>query len=102
MLSSRCPGMLTTSSQDETMKIWDIMGGTPELVHESNLKIGTILCLDSAPDLAYIMASGGDYKTKNLVVFNAMTKANGDIRLIITFQFTIITLYELPIGDFSF
>ncbi|KAK6644931.1 hypothetical protein RUM43_001207 [Polyplax serrata] len=72
--SSSCPGLLCTTCQDGQMKVWDIQSKKPECVHERNLKIGAIHCLDSAPDLPFIMASGGDNKSKNLIVFNAMKK----------------------------
>lgn len=76
-LSSSCPGLLCTSSRDESLKIWDTLGKKPKFVHERNLKIGGIHCIDFAPDLPFLMASGGDNKSKNLIVFNAIKKTEG-------------------------
>ncbi|KAL0281215.1 UNVERIFIED_CONTAM: hypothetical protein PYX00_002270 [Menopon gallinae] len=71
VLSSQCPGFLATASQDGMYKVWDI-SGTPEVVSERNLKIGEIQCLETAPDEPFLVASGGDRKNRNMLVFNAI------------------------------
>lgn len=76
-LSSSCPGFFCTVSGDESLKIWDVIGKNPKLIEEKKLKVGKIHCLDSAPDLPFIMASGGDNRSNNLIVFNALKKTEG-------------------------
>ncbi|CAG0899860.1 unnamed protein product [Cyprideis torosa] len=64
-LSSQCRGCLVTaSSGDGLVKVWDYFGGSgqPEYVGETELGVGTILSLCGAMDEPFNIAVGGDNK----------------------------------------
>uniref|UniRef100_A0A8D8ALE0 Periodic tryptophan protein 1 homolog n=3 Tax=Culex pipiens TaxID=7175 RepID=A0A8D8ALE0_CULPI len=72
VLSSKVRGMLATASADGTLKLWDIDEEDAKLVYKKNPKMGVIQCLDECPENPFMLAMGGDLKTKNFSVVNVL------------------------------
>ncbi|CAG9861106.1 unnamed protein product [Phyllotreta striolata] len=70
--STQCPGLLITSSTDETVKIWDYkdLANAPCLINEKEFNLGNVHCLDLCPDLPFVISAGGDKKSHNFTVFD--------------------------------
>lgn len=61
--------MLTTTSVDSVLKVWRYNESTaPRMVYENALGIGRAQCAAMNPDNGFILATGGDNKTKQLRV----------------------------------
>lgn len=72
VLSSKVKGMLATASSDGTLKVWDYDDQDARLTYKKNPKIGVIQCLDECPENPFVLALGGDLKTKNFTVVNLL------------------------------
>lgn len=77
-LSSSCPGLLVTASNDGVIKVWDIINNTePCLVWEHKSSLGALLCLAASPDNPFVFSVGGDNKAHNFKVFDFFEKSEG-------------------------
>jgi len=77
-LSSQCPGCMSTVSQDQVLKVWDISGVTPQFVSERGVKLGQLQTLASCPDAPFVVCMGGDKNSDNFKVLDI--RENSQVR----------------------
>lgn len=63
--STHVPGMMATSSVDQTVKVWDILAasqgsGRPHPVAYKTMNAGKLFAMQYSPDVPYLLACGGD------------------------------------------
>ena len=63
--STLIPGMMATSSVDNTVKVWDVLdasrgSGSPRPVAYKTMNVGKIFTMGFSPDTPYLLACGGD------------------------------------------
>lgn len=75
-VNPKCPGMLSTSSADGTVKVWRYDQAGVKLVHEDDTHVGRIQCMGTCPDNPFLLAVGGDNKNKNLRLINVVDYEN--------------------------
>lgn len=81
-MSSKCPGLVVTSSHDGNISTWDLYNNNvtddykcetqPTKINEKNINIGQIQCFGSCPNNPFVVAAGSDNKNKNLKVINLL------------------------------
>jgi len=69
-LSPQVPGLVTTVSSDQVMKVWDIAGDQPAFVTEREVKLGQLHVLASCPDAPFVVCMGGDKSSDNFKVMD--------------------------------
>ncbi|XP_070529129.1 periodic tryptophan protein 1 homolog isoform X2 [Cardiocondyla obscurior] len=71
-LSTSCPGLLVSCSNDSVIKVWDIDQKDPTLIWEKMSNLGAIQCLAANPDNGFVFIVGGDNKEHNFKVLDVM------------------------------
>lgn len=61
------PGCLVTADVEQTLKMWDISGGKPTLVHGRELNTGPIYTVGFAPESPFVMAAGGHQRGLKII-----------------------------------
>ncbi|XP_034946754.1 periodic tryptophan protein 1 homolog [Chelonus insularis] len=70
-LSSSCPGLLVTTSNDGVIKVWDAVNHESLTeIWEKKLNLGNIQCLAACPDNPFVFAVGGDNKSHNFKLWD--------------------------------
>lgn len=59
-LSPAIEGCLITSSEDQSVKVWDIRTNEPQLVEQKKCKLGAVFCTDACPDSRLLLCVGGE------------------------------------------
>ncbi|XP_053687175.1 periodic tryptophan protein 1 homolog [Sabethes cyaneus] len=72
VLSTSVKGMLSTASADGKLKVWDFDDQDARLVYKKDPKTGVIQCLDACPENPFMLALGGDLRSKNFCVINLL------------------------------
>lgn len=70
VLNEKVEGLLTTSSADGTLKVWDFNVDGARLVQSEDMKIGRIHSVSSSPESPNFIALGGDNKKRHFRVVN--------------------------------
>ncbi|XP_011685936.1 PREDICTED: periodic tryptophan protein 1 homolog [Wasmannia auropunctata] len=71
-LSTTCPDLLVSCSNDGVIKVWDIDQKSPTLVWEQTSNLGALQCLAANPDNGFLFIVGGDNKEHNFKVLDLM------------------------------
>lgn len=59
-LSPSIEGCLVTSSEDESIKVWDVRSDSPKLVDQKKCKIGALFCSAACSDSSLLLCVGGE------------------------------------------
>lgn len=70
------PERLYTTSNEEVLKVFDNLSQAPKSIHDKNINIGEVICLEGNPDYPNIVALGGTKRCKNLTLLNTETTFN--------------------------
>ncbi|XP_018320830.1 periodic tryptophan protein 1 homolog [Agrilus planipennis] len=70
-ISAQCPGLLITASADGSLKVWDMNEESePVMAVNKEFDLGVVHCVELCPDLPFVIAAGGDNKSKNFLVYD--------------------------------
>jgi periodic tryptophan protein 1 len=58
-ISPYIPGLMLTGSSDKTLKVWDILSGSPSMVCSRDVEAGKIFAASFCKDSPYLVAVGG-------------------------------------------
>lgn len=68
--NSKVPNMLTSSSVDNYLKVWNFNDSGCNIVHTHHGKVGKVHSLTECPENNWIIGIGGDKRKKNFTVAN--------------------------------
>jgi periodic tryptophan protein 1 len=68
--NSQVPGVLTSSSVDNYLKVWKFDESSCNLAHNHHCKVGKVHSLNECPENNWIIGIGGDKRRKNFNVIN--------------------------------
>ena len=78
MVSPQCPGCLVTGSEDESIKIWDVLNSEkPKMVESRNFNLGVLHTVSMCPDLPFVVCLGGNNKEHNFKVWDMRNSMSG-------------------------
>lgn len=67
------PDKLYACSNEEVLKVFHKLSQEPECIHEKQVNIGEVLCLEGNPNHPNIVVMGGTKRCKNLTLLNIET-----------------------------
>lgn len=59
-LSPSIEGCIVTSSEDQSIKVWDVRSDSPKLVDQKKCKIGALFCSAACSDSSLLLCVGGE------------------------------------------
>lgn len=78
IVNHMCPGMVSTTSADGSLKIWKYDSNGAQLVHEDEVNVGRIQCADICHENGFTLAVGGDNRTKHLRLIDVREYDTGE------------------------
>uniref|UniRef100_A0A8D8YDC9 Periodic tryptophan protein 1 homolog n=1 Tax=Cacopsylla melanoneura TaxID=428564 RepID=A0A8D8YDC9_9HEMI len=73
-VNENIPDRLYACSNEEILNVYqNLMTSEPELIHQKQVNIGEVMCLEGNPDHHQIIAMGGTKRCKNLTLLNIET-----------------------------